>query len=340
MSGLFDTTYDGQGVEHHAVATAAMPVATIETGSGPVEVDGYCAADDFCQVDDTAAFELRPYQHVAVSRIAEEMYGKPAVGDEPAIEAHNSVLLVMATGLGKTVIVAESIRKRRLGKALMIAHRAELIYQAKATLETLTGEPVSVEMADRYARMDHNIVVATVQTLIAGMGGDGRMIAFDPDDFSLLITDEGHHAPAASYKRIYEYFHRNPKLKHLGVTATPDRADEAAMGQVFESVAMTYEIADAIRDGWLVPIKAVPVHVAGLDYSSIRTTAGDLNGADLARVMEVEAPLHEMVQAIVEVVCRAPACALDAALARESESDFAVEMAEFSDKYPPRKTLI
>jgi len=342
MSGLFDVTYDGHGSAYFMATPAAIPspVATIETDPGPVEVDGYCAVDEFCQVDETAAFELRPYQHKAVSRIAEEMYGKPAIGDNPAIDAHNSVLLVMATGLGKTVVVAEAIRKRRPGKALIIAHRAELIYQAKATLETLTGEPVSIEMADRYARMDHNIVVATVQTLITGMGGDGRMIAFDPDDFSLLVTDEGHHAPAASYKRIYEYFHRNPKLKHLGVTATPDRADEAAMGQVFESVAMTYEIADAIRDGWLVPIKAVPIHVAGLDYSSIRTTAGDLNGADLARVMEVEAPLHEMTQAIVEVVCQAPQDSLAAAMAHEDEDGFAAEMQAFVAQYPPRKTVI
>ena len=327
-TGLFGIAYDGHGGQHFK--TRDVP----PDESYPDFVDG------LCDEEPDVGFTLRPYQKVAVTRIEDELHGRAAKGDEPAIDPHASTLLVMATGLGKTVCIAEAVRRRKPGRVLMIAHRAELIFQAKTTLEALCGEPVTVEMADRYARTDHNIVVATVQTLIAGMGGDGRMIAFDPDEFSLLVTDEGHHAPAASYRRIYDYFHTNPKLKHLGVTATPDRADETALGKVFESVAMTYEIADAIKDGWLVPVRAVPVHVAGLDYSSIRTTAGDLNGADLARVMEVEAPLHEMVQAIVEVVCEAPPNSLDAALAREQESEFAEDMAAFAHKYHVRKTLV
>lgn len=48
-----------------------------------------------------------------------------------------------------------------------------------------------------------------------------------------------------------DYYRQNPALKVLGVTATPDRADEAALGQVYESVAFDYEISDAIGDGWV-----------------------------------------------------------------------------------------
>jgi hypothetical protein len=99
---------------------------------------------------------------------------------------------------------------------------------------------------------------------------------------------------------VIEHYGQNPDLKTLGVTATPDRHDEEALGQVFDSVAYDYELLDAIHDGWLVPIRQRAVVVDGLDYSSIRTTAGDLNGADLARVMEYEEMLHAVASPALE----------------------------------------
>jgi superfamily II DNA or RNA helicase len=88
----------------------------------------------------------------------------------------------------------------------------------------------------------------------------------------------------------------------LGVTATPDRADEEALGQVFQSVACDYEILDAINDGWLVPVEQQLVNIEGLDFSSVRTTAGDLNGADLAAVMEAEQNLQGIAGSAIEII--------------------------------------
>lgn len=108
---------------------------------------------------------------------------------------------------------------------------------------------------------------------------------------------------SASYRKVLDWYAQgNPDLHILGVTATPDRADEEALGQVYETVAFDYEITDAIRDGWLVPITQKMVHVEGLDFSACRTTAGDLNGADLARVMEDEKMLHKVVSPAVEII--------------------------------------
>ncbi len=128
------------------------------------------------------------------------------------------------------------------------------------------------------------------------------MSKFEPSQFGLLIIDEAHHATSPSYRRVIDYYRTNPALKVLGVTATPDRADEEALGQVFQSVAFDYEVLDAIHDGWLVPIEQQMVHVEGLDYSSIRTTAGDLNGGDLAAVMEAEKNLQQMASASVAII--------------------------------------
>ena len=182
-------------------------------------------------------------------------------------------------------------------RAMVLAHREELIFQAQRKIEQVTGLSVQVEMAAARADMyglhgAPQVVVSTVQTHTAGGDGGGRMTKFDPMDFGVLIIDEAHHATASSYRRCIEWYKRNPELKILGVTATPDRADEEALGQVYESVAFDYEVLDAIDHGWLVPVQQQMVHVEGLDFSSVRTTSGDLNGADLAEVMEFEKNLH------------------------------------------------
>lgn len=236
---------------------------------------------------------LRPYQHQAVE----------AVFDEWA--EHDSTLLVMPTGCGKTVVFSEIIRRKQPARALILAHRSELISQAVRTVEKM-GIDAEVEMADMWAGghiwNQKPVVVSTVQTQVAGNGGLGRMSRFDPDDFGLVICDEAHHFTAKSFVRVLNHYRKNPNLKILGVTATPDRADEQALGQVFQSVAYDYEILDAINDGWLVPIEQQMVTIEGLDFSAIRTTAGDLNGADLAAVMEAEKNLHGIVSSTLEII--------------------------------------
>jgi superfamily II DNA or RNA helicase len=67
-------------------------------------------------------------------------------------------------------------------------------------------------------------------------------------------------------------------------------------------VAFDYEILDAINDGWLTPIEQQMVNVAGLDYSTVKTTAGDLNGGELARILEYEENLHRMATPSIEII--------------------------------------
>jgi superfamily II DNA or RNA helicase len=100
---------------------------------------------------------------------------------------------------------------------------------------------------------------------------------------------------------IYKHFQQNANCKHLGVTATPKRHDEFAMEQVFESVAYNYGIEEAVIDGWLVPVRQHVVKVEDLDFSSIRTTAGDFNERDLEAVMLQEKVLHAIASPAVEL---------------------------------------
>lgn len=239
--------------------------------------------------------KARDYQHEAALAVIEQW------------KEVRSTLVVMPTGTGKTILFADIIRRCFPRRALVLAHREELIFQARDKIQRVTGYQVEVEMADLRAHVRDGIlgrthvVVSTIQTQTAGGDGGGRMGKFEPADFGLLIIDEGHHSTAKTYKRVIDYYGQNPNLKILGVTATPDRADEEALGQVFQSVAYDYEVLDAIRDGWLVPVEQQVVEIAGLDFSAIRTTAGDLNGADLAAVMEAEKPLHGIADATLEI---------------------------------------
>lgn len=236
---------------------------------------------------------LRDYQVAAATAILREF------------ETVRSTLLVLPTGTGKTQVfcaIAADFLQRVGGKVLILAHRAELIYQAANRVHQITGIIPNIEMADQSAPDffgdQSRVIVSTVQTQISR---GGRMERFDPDDFSLVIVDEAHHAPAASWIKTLEHYKKCDRLKVLGVTATPDRADEEALGKVFETVAFDYELPDAIKDGWLVPILQQSVEVEGLDFSAIRTTAGDLNGADLAEVMEYENVLHGVATPTIEL---------------------------------------
>ncbi len=231
---------------------------------------------------------MRPYQLEAVEAV------------EAAWNSHRSTLLVMATGLGKTVTFAHIIDRTPSGRTMVIAHREELIRQGASKIEAVTGRPCEIEMADERADFNRfnpgRVVVASKDTL-----HEKRLARFDPSTFSRLIIDEAHHAVADTYRRIIDWAGRNPACKVLGVTATPDRLDEQALGKVFGSVAMVYDIVDGINDGYLVPISQRLVSVDSLDYAKLHTLAGDFNSKDLAELMEYEENLHKVADPIMRL---------------------------------------
>ena len=217
---------------------------------------------------------------------------------------NQSILMVAPTGTGKTVVLADVVAATKVGRTLVIAHREELVIQLETALRRV-GCDVGVEMAARSARnrgwMPPQVVVASVQTLVASGCRRLEELVDKPGDWALTVIDEAHHAIADSYRTIIEHMQQNQSHRVLGVTATPDRTDRLAMGTVFEAVAHEYQISEAIDEGYLVPIRQRAIRVESLDYSKCRTTAGDLNGRDLARVMEMERNLHAIAEPTMEL---------------------------------------
>src|SRR5205809_741823 len=130
----------------------------------------------------------RPYQHEAVAALL-----------AAAARGVQRPLLVLPTGTGKTIIFALLVQ-RRGGRALILAHRDELIQQAVDKLHLVDPTlPLGVVQA-AHDELTAPTVVASVQTL----SRRPRLVRLVPD-FQTIVIDEAHHAPAPTYRRILEY---------------------------------------------------------------------------------------------------------------------------------------
>ncbi|MDQ3295090.1 MAG: DEAD/DEAH box helicase [Myxococcota bacterium] len=226
--------------------------------------------------------ELRPYQIAAVAAVEREL------------TTTQRTLLVLPTGTGKTVVFAE-LAAREVnagGRVLVLAHREELLDQARKKLEA-TGVRGELEQGKNRASTQAPVVIASVQTLRGK-----RLERYPAHAFSLVVVDEAHHAAAASYRSILDRF---ATAKILGVTATPDRGDGKALGKIFESVAFTYDMRQAIREEFLAPLRARRILVKDLDLSAIRSHHGDFDQGELAAVFTGEKALHGVVSPLLEL---------------------------------------
>ena len=142
-----------------------------------------------------------------------------------------------------------------------------------------------------------------------------RMQKFNPDDFSLIITDEGHRALAMSYRRCYKWFGRNEKAKFLLLTATPQRGDKQSLGIIadfapdihgvpqFGHDAERAQVADlqwGVENAWLVPVKQMFIECQSIDISGVSTNLGDLDTSEMSEVLMQEQAIHEMVMGTVK----------------------------------------
>lgn len=265
--------------------------------------------------------KLRDYQRRAIRGVCD------------TLKSHTSALVVAPTGTGKTILFAEAARMATK-RVMVIAHREELLTQAAEKIEAVTGERPDIEQSilwsDESVFGKAKTIVASIQSLNAKYYKGRRHERFNPNEFSLVIVDEAHHAVSVSYRRVLDWFRKiNPSCKILGFTATPDRTDKLGLGAVFDSVAFDYNIRQAVEDGWLTPIKNTVVSVDGLDFSSVRTTAGDLNKADLAAVMEFEKVLHGIAVPTLDLIGNKQTLVF-AASVKQAE-----RLAEIFDRYKP-----
>lgn len=213
---------------------------------------------------------LRPYQEEACQAVQNEW-----------TQGNKNTLLVMATGLGKTVCFSEVIRRNVLNgcKVLVLAHREELIKQAKEELYKYAGINADVEMGKNKASKEAKVVVAS----IASLSRDNRLESYSCKHFGAIIIDEAHHSMAKSYLKVLKYF---KSANVLGVTATPNRGDQQKLSDIFDSTAYEYDMCDGIKDEWLCPVftKTIPINI---DISNVKLQNGDFSASELGSTLDV-----------------------------------------------------
>lgn len=158
-------------------------------------------------------------------------------------------LVVMATGLGKTYLSALDYVQLGGKRGLFIAHREEILTQAKDAWErVLPDRTLGMLVGDSY---DHeaDVVFASIQTL----SRTEHLQRFAPDHFDYLVIDEIHHAAARTYRKVAGHF--RPTFL-LGLTATPDRMDgKSILDLCHDNLAYRAGLIRGIEAGLLVPFR-------------------------------------------------------------------------------------
>src|ERR1700742_2752961 len=127
-------------------------------------------------------------------------------------------LVVLATGLGKTWLSAFDSGRPEFQRVLFVAHREEILNQAINNFRQVRPNASIGRMNASQKETSADLLFASVQTL----GRIEHLNKLEPTAFDYIIVDEFHHAAAATYRRIIDYF--QPKFL-LGLTATPVRMD-------------------------------------------------------------------------------------------------------------------
>ena len=223
--------------------------------------------------DSSVYFDLEPhpYQQQILDRLEAER----------TIHGRTRNLIVAATGTGKTVISAFDFRafrkKHPAAKLLFVAHREEILKQARAMFRAVLRQNDFGELWVGGSRPEHyQQLFASVQTLNNHIGN----LNLDDDYYDFIIVDEVHHIAAASYRPILKQF--TPQLL-LGLTATPERHDEADILDDFCGViAAELRLPEAINQRHLCPFQYFgiddPVDLSQARWEKGRYLPSELTG--------------------------------------------------------------
>ena len=211
---------------------------------------------------------------------------------EDAFVTHQSVMVQMPTGTGKTVLISEVVKReeRRVKNPCVwiVVHRRELVEQIKETLERRLGTSLDAE------REKSNVIeVFSIQWL-------SRHYQELEERPSLIVIDEAHHALAKTYAEMMNAY---PEAKKLGVTATPCRLNKRGFTDLFEVLLTSHSISNFIKDGYLSDFDYVSLNPSSEDQKKIdrmskRATDGDYSIAEMQDVLDCKPSIERLYQTI------------------------------------------
>lgn len=185
----------------------------------------------------------------------------------------DKILLNLPTGVGKTVIGCHIAAQ--FDRVLFLCHRHELVEQSAKTMAAV--DPNRTQ--GRIEQGNHELGQFTIAMLPTVYR---RLNKMNPDSFDCVILDESHHATSKTFREVLDYF--QPKLR-LGLTATPERLDGAALSNLFDEISYSMSLRDAVDEGYLVPPSAHQC-LTSISLEGVHTRAGDFAEDELAVLVD------------------------------------------------------
>ena len=208
---------------------------------------------------DGAKLELKEHQKAALESLEQMRHNNETIA-----------LLYHATGTGKTV-TAVTDAKHCGGRVLFLAHTQELVEQAANTFSRLWPEVTVGRYMESIKDVSSHVVCGSIQSVAL------HLESFKDNDFDYMIVDEAHHAAADTYQKVLAYF--KPSFT-LGLTATPERADDKSILDIFKNTAHKLDIQTAVEIGELVPVRCIRIHT-NIDLTKVRFNSVQYNIRDL-----------------------------------------------------------
>ncbi len=221
--------------------------------------------------DDGSGKSPRYYQLQAINKTIE------AVSN-----GQNRVLLVMATGTGKTYTAFQIIwrlwKSKNKKRILFLADRNILVDQTKNNDFQPFGTAIT-KVSGRTIDPAYEIHLALYQAITGPEEDQKAFKQVAPDFFDLIVIDECHRGSASedsAWREILDYF---SSATQIGLTATPKETHEVSSTDYFGDPVYVYSLKEGIEDGFLAPYKVVRVDI-DVDLQGWRPTKGqtDLNG--------------------------------------------------------------
>lgn len=278
-------------------------------------------------------YKLRPYQQKAVDATLAHFR-----------KTRNPALIVLPTGAGKSLVIAELARIAR-GRVLVLAHVKELVEQNLQKFQNYGLEAGVYSAGLQRKDSTEKVIFGSIQSVARA---DDSFFT----DFSLLVIDECHRVSledGAQYRQVIEKLQRaNPQICVLGLTATPYRLDtgwlyqynykhflRTAETRFFKKCLYELTLMEMIRDGFLTPPVQIDAPVASYDFSSLKLP----EGSNSFRLADIEAILKDqkritpiIIQNIVEMASDRRGALIFTSSVRHAE--------EILTYLPPRQSAI
>jgi len=205
--------------------------------------------------------ELRDYQKRGIEKLRQALRS-----------GHKRPLMVLPTGAGKSIVFGQVISNvlENGKKVLWLVHRRNLVYQMKAVLEEHFDIHPGIIMAGHESDTSNPVQLCTIQTYHRRLQLDEKLYNRFFVDADVVLLDEAHRSVSQTYQDIINLY---PNEIIMGCTATPMRADQRGLGEVYDSIVEIAGVKELTNQGYLSPARYfVPTEI---DLDGVKMSMGD-----------------------------------------------------------------